>query len=106
MVKPDFQSRQDHFQWSHKRPSRSQSWVNWFTLHRQHSKDTFMDTPQWFIADKSFQRLNPQRKFGDRQTALLAEAAAAQRFDLFWRRVFRPIDDAQILAAPTLDRRL
>jgi len=44
-----------------------QSRINGFAFQSKDAEDAFMHAAQWFFAHEPFQRLNPERKFPQRQ---------------------------------------
>src|SRR5947208_17193938 len=65
-----------------------------------------MNAAQWLASYEPFQRFDTQRKLASRQRALPRKAARTQSWQLIVGRVFRAIDDPQVLTPTTLDRRL
>ena len=85
---------------------RSQPGIYWFAFKCENAKDRFMHSTQRFFANKSFKSFNAQSKFSQSQRSLRGEATCAKSFEVFRRRVFRAIDDAEILTTTTLHSKL
>src|SRR5262245_36759774 len=75
-------------------------------LEREHPEHTLVDAPQRLAPHEAFERLETERELAPRERTLRGHRARAQPAHLVRRRVVRPVDDAQILAAAALDRRL
>lgn len=67
---------------------------------------THVDTAQRFAPDEAAERFDAQGEFAEGEATLGAEAALAQPVEMVRQGVVRPVDDAQILRAAALDRRL
>src|SRR6185369_3990429 len=80
----------------------SQPRVNRLALQCQHAKDSFMHSAQRFFANESFECFDAECEFAKSQRTFRGKAARTQAFEIFCRRVFRAIDDAEILAATAL----
>src|SRR5437868_13680027 len=65
-----------------------------------------MDTAQRLAGHESFKGFDAQRKFTCGQGPLFEKPAGTQPWQLIVSRVFRTIDDPQVLASAALDRRL
>jgi hypothetical protein len=66
-------------------------------------KNTLVCSPQLFAADESPEGFDPQCKSPACRGTLGSDASGAQPIETPRQQVFRPIDDAQVLGAPTLD---
>src|SRR6266550_7487305 len=84
----------------------SQSRIDRFAFQRQHPKDRFMDATQRFFANEPFECFDAEREFAESQRSLRGKAARTETFEIFCRRVFRAVDDAEIFATATLHSRL
>ena len=56
--------------------------------------------------NEALEPLDAERGLPQRQRALSSQTAGAQPFEVFRKVVFRPVDQAQVLAAPALECRL
>src|SRR5262245_61734782 len=88
------------------KPLRSQPRIDRLALQREHGEAALMDAPQWLAAHEPLQRFHTERKLAQRQRPLGPQGARAQPVEVLRRRVFRAIDDPQILSTATFHGRL
>src|SRR6266511_1944875 len=86
--------------------SPSQARVDRLAFQGEQGKDAFVDAARRLALDEALQGLDTQRKFPRGQRTLVAQTALAQPVEVLRQRVVRTVDDAQVLAAPTLQGRL
>src|SRR5438270_5537451 len=58
------------------------------------------------MAHEALEGLDAERELADRQGSLQPQAARPKAVEIFWTRVFRPINDPKVLPAPALHGRL
>ena len=84
--------------------SKSQSRIHRLALQREHAEHTLVDAPQRLVSHEPLQRLDAERELTERERALGVQAALTQPRQVLGKRVLRPVDDAEILAARDTSR--
>lgn len=80
--------------------------IHRLTFHREHTKHALVDPPERLSAYKALQRLNPQRELTQCQRSLVFEAAFPKPVEMLGREVLWTINNAEVLGAAALHRRL
>src|SRR5262249_41738160 len=80
--------------------------IDRLAFERQDAEDAFVDAPQRLAADEPLERLDPQGEFAERERSLLGQSAIAEPREVLFGRVIGSVNDAELLAAAALDRRL
>jgi hypothetical protein len=80
-----------------------QSWIDWFALQCKDAEHALVDSATGFSSGEPFERLDAQGELAQRERAFGVQPAGAEPSEVLVRRVFRAVDDAQVLAATAFD---
>src|SRR6266849_5453646 len=65
-----------------------------------------MDPVERLMAHEALEGLNAERELAHSERSLQAEATRPEALEIFWKGVFRPINDPKVLPTPAFHRRL
>src|SRR5437660_953904 len=74
--------------------------VHWLAFQSENTDHALMHPPQRLLPREPLQAFHAQRELAQRQRSLPAQTSVSQSNQVFLRGVVRPVDDAEILAAP------
>src|SRR2546426_4108908 len=80
--------------------------IDGLALQSEDAEHAFVDTPQRLALHEPLEPFDSQRELAQSQRTLSRKTALSEPLQMLGQRILRPVDDSQVLAPATLDRRL
>src|SRR5258706_13458870 len=77
--------------------------IDGLALQGENTKDTFVNTPEWFAFNESLKAFHAQGELTHCERPFCAESARTKALEVLRRCVFGSVDDAQVLTSAAFD---